>query len=135
VTAWIRQRSGWVAGGWLLSQIAVAVLTAVVLVSGSTAASAAGEHHCECPGSTSTQTCPMHHDAGSTPASEPLSNDQCAMRGCPSPAAAVVPITTIAAILPPVPVLHTPHAVSAVVGNDSAPTSRSAKPDGPPPRA
>lgn len=133
--AWIRQRSGLVAGGWLLSQIAVAVLTAVVLVSGSTAAVAAGEHHCECAGSTSTQTCPMHHEGSSEPASEPLSDGQCAMRSCPSPAAAVVPITTIAAILPPVPVLQATHAVSAVVGGDSIPASRFAQPDGPPPRA
>jgi hypothetical protein len=127
----LRERSGWVAGGWLLSQVAVAILTAVLLVSGSTTAVSAGEHHCECAGSTSTQTCPMHH--GEAP--EPLQDDQCAMRSCPSPAAAIVPITTIAAILPPVPVLQIEHAVSVVFAGDSVSPSRSAQPEGPPPRA
>jgi hypothetical protein len=131
VIARIRQCSGWVAGGWLLSQIAVAVFTAALLVSGSTTALSAGEHHCECAGSTSTQTCPMHHGDGPGP----LRQGECAMRRCPSPAAAVVPITTIAAILSPVPVLHTVYAVTAVFADDSVSASRSAQPEGPPPRA
>jgi hypothetical protein len=57
------------------------------------------------------------------------------MRSCPSPAAAIVPITTIAAILPPVPVLQIEHAVSVVFAGDSVSPSRSAQPEGPPPRA
>jgi hypothetical protein len=73
----------------------------------------------------------MHH--GEAP--EPLQDDQCAMRSCPSPAAAIVPITTIAAILPPVPVLQIEHAVSVVFAGDSVSPSRSAQPEGPPPRA
>jgi hypothetical protein len=57
------------------------------------------------------------------------------MRSCPSPAAAIVPITTIAAILPPVPVLQIEHPVSVVFAGDSVSPSRSAQPEGPPPRA
>jgi hypothetical protein len=129
----LRARMPWLAGTWLLCQIAGFIAAPVVFgATVHTYTAGVGDAECECPGTAPGQACPMHKSK-----SHDDDRNACQLRSaCSSADTALLTLSTGGiAVMPAPSSVVVDLAAQVLAGLALSPLTRAALPDAPPPRA